>query len=320
MDRLIAALPGLFTLLGTGFALALLASVIYIFHKLRTPPRRTVAWAISNSTASDPSELDSPLDFDSWKLTSQRGEYRGLAFPVWDITGLCPTGPTIILTPGWGDSRVGALQRVQHLAPTCARVIAWDPPGLGQAPGKTSLGVHEPDLLLQLIESLDTKPEHIVLYGSSMGAGISIAAAARCSSTLLGVIAEAPYQLAHTPAYNVLRESGIPWKISGPIAFAFLGARVGVGARWRSYDRAALAAQLRCPLLVIHGTSDTTCPVNDGKTIANAAPQGTLVEIPDAGHNNLWNEEPHTAACASACADFMHTLASSTGTPVASSG
>ncbi|MHC4975136.1 MAG: alpha/beta hydrolase [Planctomycetota bacterium] len=321
MDRLLDALPGLLLLLSAGLIVAMVCMSWYTYHRLRTPPRRTAAWAISRGVASQPSELDSPLEHEEWSFTSRRGWFKGLAIPVWDIVGLDRSGPVLIVTPGWGDSRVGSLRRVEHLASVCSRVIAWDPPGLGEAPGRTTLGVHEPELLCGLIEHIDTPHDRIVLYGSSMGAGISIATGARSDPPLRAVIAEAPYIEARTPAYNVLRESGLPWRVNGPLAFALLGFRLGIGWRWRSFDRAHDSARLCAPLLVIHGTEDTTCPLLDSRRIARASDRGSLVEIHDAGHNNLWTEEPYMSACSNACEGFIRRLeTTATDTPASSSG
>ncbi|MFG0257967.1 MAG: alpha/beta hydrolase [Phycisphaerales bacterium JB043] len=320
MDRLLDALPGLFLLLGTGFVLSIIALTWYTYHRLRTPPRRTAAWAVSRGIASTPDELDTTLSFTDESLTPTSGWWRGARIPYWDIEGLDRDAPVLVITPGWGDSRVGSLRRVERLASSCSRIIAWDPPGLGEAGGRTTLGVHEPALLLELCGQLGTPLEQIVLYGSSMGAGISIAASAHDDTPLRGVIAEAPYIAARTPAYNVLRESGIPWRINGSLAFALLGLRLGVGAHWNSFSRLALARALRCPLLVIHGTVDTTCPLDDARQIVDHASHASLIEIDGAGHNNMWSEEPYASACADACERFIRELPALTGIPVSSSG
>jgi pimeloyl-ACP methyl ester carboxylesterase len=53
------------------------------------------------------------------------------------------------------------------------------------------------------------------------------------------------------------------------------------------YDRAAQAAQLQCPLLVLHGSDDPICPTSAGKAIADAAKYGRYVEIAGGEHGGL---------------------------------
>ena len=119
------------------------------------------------------------------------------------------------------------------------------------------------------------------------------------------IIAEAPYRHAPTPARNVLRIRGLPYRWNIAPAFALLGLRFGVGARWSGFDRALHAAGLACPLVVIHGELDEVCPMNDGREIA-AAGRGVLVAVPDAGHHGLWTHPESAAVCVGAVREFLN--------------
>jgi pimeloyl-ACP methyl ester carboxylesterase len=68
-----------------------------------------------------------------------------------------------------------------------------------------------------------------------------------------------------------------------------------VGTRWRGFDRAVLAARVKCPLVVLHGDLDAVCPVADGEAIAQAAARGKLVVVRGGGHLDLWSEPAFTA-------------------------
>ena len=61
------------------------------------------------------------------------------------------------------------------------------------------------------------------------------------------------------------------------------------------------------PLLVLHGTEDEVCPVQDGRAIAAAVPGGRakIVEVAGASHNNLWTDERFIPVCAGAVAEFV---------------
>lgn len=305
-----ADLIGLAELLGAGLAVVIVAVVWFTAHRLRHPPRKTEAWAASRRVPADPGELDPPRSFRGSEVTLDRFDV-----PVWEIDGDDPEGPAVILTPGWGDSRLGALARLTAITPWASTVIAWDPPGLGATPGACGLGVSEPALLAELAEHVGSG-RAVVLFGWSLGAGVSLAAAER-SRGVSAVIAESPYRRAATPARNVLRAAALPYRINLPVALALVGTRLGIGPWWRGFDRAAIAARVRVPVLVIHGSADTVSPPADGRDIADAAPLGALVEIDGAGHNDLWTDAGFSSTATRAVSEFSSRLR---GSPAGSPG
>ncbi len=277
---------GLLALLTLGLIIAWAIGVGAIVHSLTHPPRRTYAWAVARGMPSDPFECQPAMAFETWTLDSQ-----GRTFDIWDIKGTNKNGPTAILCHGWGDSRLGGLLRARHLRDRCARVLLWDMPGHGESPGRCTLGTKERTELAALINTCNDRP--IILYGWSMGAGLCIAAAAKSEANIIGVIAEAPYSLAITPARAVISQMHVPHTSTLTPAMWLLGIRFGIGPSWRGFDRTQLAASLTCPLLVIHGTEDDICPYADGKAIAEAAPRGEIGIVEHGGHNDLWTNPHH---------------------------
>lgn len=307
---------GLLELLAIGYAIFVAALIVYSAWALTHPHRKTYAWAVSRGRPGDPSELPgSGRAFNTWEFNA-----RGRTLAVWDIEGDCPSGPTMVLSHGWADSRLGGLIRVPFLAPVASRLILWDVRGHGEAPGACHLGTTEVEDLLALIEAVagTTKggdgSAGLVLYGWSLGAGVSIAAAAR-SGSVAGVIAEAPYRQVITPARNVMRGFRLPYRLNLPPAMWILGTLFGVGPGWRGFDRAVLASKMRCPLLVIHGDQDAVCPVQDARDIAGAAPRAELLVVPGAGHNNLWTEPAFADRCAGAARGFIDGIAARSPRP-----
>ncbi len=295
-----AAAWSLLLLLCGGLSLAIIGLTLYTMRVLTHPYRRTYASALARSQPGEPSELrgetGGPRPYTSWDF-----DVGGTRLPGWDCPGDNPHGPTIILCHGWGDSRIGGLSRLAVLAPTAARLILWDMPGHGDAPGTCALGTREVAALFALIERIGGP---VVLYGWSLGAGVSIAAAA-VSPDVRAVVAEAPYRQPWTPARNVLRAFGLPWRINLPLAMAALGVMFRVEPRWRGFDRAQIAASLTCPILVLHGSEDDICPPQDGRDIAGAAPHGTFALIPGAGHHGLWSDAATAATCMGHVAAFL---------------
>jgi pimeloyl-ACP methyl ester carboxylesterase len=321
---------GLLQLLAAGYATFLASLIAYTAWMLTHPPRKTYAWAVARGRPGDPSELPGRgREFAVWTFAS-----RGLTFEVWDVAGDAPEGPTVILTHGWADSRLGGLARAPMLAMGASRLILWDLRGHGGAPGWCRLGTAEVEDLVELVgvvkgkESGEHYPcratgngtgggqEHypcratgsgtggIVLYGWSLGAGVSIAAAAR-GIGVAGVIAEAPYRRVETPARNVMRGFRLPHALNLPPAMWGLGVLFGAGAAWREFDRALHAGRLACPLLVLHGEHDAVCPVEDARAIAAAASKADLVIVAGAGHNNLWTDPASAEVCGRVALAFL---------------
>lgn len=322
---------GLAYLLLVGLVVFVALTTWAVIDRLRKPPRRTYASAVARSDPGDPSELVPARAFRAFSFSAPATRRTPAAtLPAWEIQGDLshdPAAPIVIATPGWGDSKVGVLTRLGALAPLASRVIAWDPSGMGEAPGKCNLGTEADVLaLVALVDaaSASTSParadaaQHgespavarapVILFGWSMGAGISIAAArllAQRNEPPLAVIAEAPYRLAATPVVNYLRLIRMPHRATRPLAMLYLGYRLRGTSDWSTFDRARLARDLASPLLVLHGTADTICPVDDGRAIAAAAPSALVVTIEGAGHNNLWTDDRFATQCARGIADFV---------------
>jgi pimeloyl-ACP methyl ester carboxylesterase len=303
---------GLVLLLALGAVVATLLVVGWTIRAITRPPRRTYASALAKGRPGEPSQLTphadgTPRTFEDWTI-----KHRGVDLPVWDMRGDASDGPTVILSHGWGDSRIGALTRAHFLLPLASRVVMWDMPGHGDAPGSTRMGVDEHEALRTLVERVVASGSHrVVLMGWSLGAGVSVRAASNWSDTaassIVGVIAEAPYRLAITPARNMLRAFGMPHGWIADWAMGFIGADLGVGWHWKKtepFDRQKYAAQLRMPLLVLHGERDDISPVADGEAIANAA-NGTLIRLPEGEHHGLWTTESTAITCYEAVRDFV---------------
>jgi pimeloyl-ACP methyl ester carboxylesterase len=299
---------GLLLLLLVGLVPSVTLMTVLMMHRLTHPPRKTYAWAVSRSKPGTPMELPSARAFEAVLL-----KLGGRELPGWRIVGDDPRGPLVVHTPGWGDSRLGVLPRLEGFLARASAVLTWDPPGLGDAEGTCDLGVSEPRLLAELVErEIEGDPSlvdrGIVLFGSSLGGSVSIVTAAsrdvapatafharlseRARAAIRGVLAEAPYRLAPTPAHNVMELSGLPHRVNGALAFWLLGLTRG-GPAWRGFDRALHAANLGCPLLVVHPELDEVSPLEDGQAIAAAVPggRGRLAVIAGGSHNTLWTDE-----------------------------
>lgn len=327
-------------LLALGLALGLAWLIHVTMRSLARPPRRGYAWAVARSRPSDPSELPKPRRFEVVAFGHNALE----SAPIWLIDGDDPSGPVAIFCHGWGESKIDVLPRLEALAPVCSRIISWDLPGHGEAPpGPSPLGTSEWNQLIRLVELaqgedldarsreademmanledeadweafFDSPPKpgapRVVLYGYSLGAGVAIEVAGDRPNRVAGVIAESPYRLAATPARNMLALKRLPWRFNLPPAMFLLGLSRHRGPRWTGFDRATLAKDLKCPLLVLHGEADEISPLQDGRDIAITAgtgrdephtpSTGSLVTLPGATHFDLWMDPARTEARAAA--------------------
>lgn len=271
---------GLLILLAEGAGLIVVVGTWWLIHAMTHPQRRSYAFALARRIPSDPSEVGLKAD----KITFNFRD--GTTSPGWLIEGRRAAGPIVIMSHGWNSSRYQAIARAPLLADIASRVVLYDLRGHGDSTAPSCrMGIVEVDDLISVIDRVATDGKPIVLFGTSMGAGISIAAAARTGSPrVAGVIAEGAYRRLFEPLAAHLKCVKLPI-----FPFAFLGwfyVEWSLG-RFGKFDRAWFAARLQCPLLVLHGSDDRVCSMEEAKRIAEAAPQGTLVAIEGGGHGDL---------------------------------
>lgn len=302
--------------LAAGLAIAWAIVVARTAWIIGHPPRRTYAWAVSRGLPGDPSEMPKPRRFESWTYSSEGP--RPWTTPVWTIEGDDPEGPVVIFSHGWGESKEAVLSRLDVLAPRCSKIVAWDLPGHGESTARASpLGTTEGEYLRQLTEyaqgedtgeqrrraaELESTLEdaadwdefygspkpgapRVVLHGFSLGGGVGLCTAMVAGLRVAAVIAESPYRLPWTPAERVMRLRGMPtWCVLRPALWLLGLSRES----FRGFDRTGVASLVMCPVLVVHGSIDEICPIEDGRAIAAAAKRGRLEVIEGADHNDLW--------------------------------
>jgi uncharacterized protein len=271
-------------LLGLGLALWLAVTIGFVLRLLTRPKRKGYGWAVARGLPAEPSEGNFPdSQIDEWSVRS-----RGVDLPVWAIMNEGNAGgPTLVLCHAWGESRVSLLAWAEALYPHAGRVVLWDMPGHGEAAGASTLGMREPTDLAAVVESLSGEQERgaVVLLGLSMGAGVAIACGADLAEpahpALAGVIAIGPPRRVHEPASRLFSLVGLPWLVGGRPALRLLAWRLG---RWRWFDRLDSARRLNVPLLVLTGEADELCLPEEGRLLAEAAPEGRFLELPGVRH------------------------------------
>lgn len=145
-------------------------------------------------------------------------------------------------------------------------VLAWDYRGYGTSEGQPSEATFysdSEDAYDYLARQLGVPPERVLLLGRSLGGASAVHVASL--KPVAGLVLESTFV------------SGRRMLVRWPI-FPF--------DRYRSRDK---LRQIRCPVLIIHGTQDSTIPFQHGQILFEAAnPPKQSWWVEGAGHNDLF--------------------------------
>ena len=180
-------------------------------------------------------------------------------------------GPAVLWLYGNGET-IGAIAPIlKAFRPPGAALLVLDYPGYGASGGKASeAGIYETATAgyETLAARPDTDPERIVVYGRSMGSAAATWIAAR--RPVAGLVLESPF----TSAREMSRQH------YGLFPRAVL--RLGL-------DNLTTIAQVRAPILILHGTADRLVPIKMGQRVAQAAAGPVeFVSLEGASHNETY--------------------------------
>lgn len=213
-------------------------------------------------------------------------------------------GDAVLLMPGWGGS-IADLGQLRREMVDGFRVVAVDLPGSGRSqpqPRHYTPGYYRQDaaVLLGLLDALGIGAAH--LAGFSDGGELALLMAALRPGRALSVFSwGAIGQIVASPADLDELAAAItsPSRALAPLA-AYLTEAYGrtnaavMTQTWSSAMRGildaggdisrSLAAQIRCPALLIAGTYDERCSPDRTRELAEAIPRGQFAEAHGAGH------------------------------------
>jgi len=215
------------------------------------------------------------------RYTVPVGEAGAEQLALWWLPHADPRAPALLYLHGTFRNLYGNLPKINALREAGFSVLAVDYRGWGEStaivPSEDSIAADAARAFAEL-QQLQPAPGRRVLYGHSMGG----AAAVRLGSTLHGgsdygaLVLESTF----TRMPDVAAEAG------------FWG---GVAASVTSleFDSLSRIGRIDAPLLMLHGTRDTTVPVALGRRLRDAAPPGTTwVEVPNGTHSRMFSEAP----------------------------
>jgi pimeloyl-ACP methyl ester carboxylesterase len=147
----------------------------------------------------------------------------------------------------------------------------------------------------------------VVVVGPSMGGAITLAYAFREERPVIrGLILEAP---AADIREKARLRSGEALPVGGPIGDVLMASgrlfvSMRTGLDFDKVDYVERADELSVPVLLFHGTDDSTVPVEIGQALSDARPDLVELHVVDgAAHVRAWNENPD--AYRTTIADFL---------------
>ncbi|WP_270729307.1 alpha/beta hydrolase [Shimia sp. Alg240-R146] len=122
-----------------------------------------------------------------------------------------------------------------------------------------------------------------IVYGESLGAAVAIGLNASAASDHMKGVGPADAIILEAPFTSIKALAQHHYPALTPL-------QVYTEGQW---DSLRWAAQLRHPLLVIHGTNDSLISIEMGRQIFSAAPSEskTFLAVKGAGHTDLWRSD-----------------------------
>ncbi|MCP5001061.1 MAG: alpha/beta hydrolase [Hyphomicrobiales bacterium] len=192
----------------------------------------------------------------------------GTQITVWRKAPANGNSPTVLYFHGNGGNLAGRAKCFQQIIDSGMGLYAPTYRGYAGAGGVPS----ETALIGDALEHFDRANGaggDIVIHGESLGTGVAVAVAAKRDARAL--LLEAPY----TGAVDVA-SAAYPWL---PVSLLMKDPFV-------SRDK---ISDIEEPLLVIHGTKDTTIPFRQGQALYEmAGDPKQMVAYEGAGHSDLW--------------------------------
>jgi fermentation-respiration switch protein FrsA (DUF1100 family) len=179
---------------------------------------------------------------------------------------------TVVLFHGNAGNLTDRIEKLALLHSLNVSVCAIDYRGYGRSegrPGEAGLYADADAAYDYLCHELGVEPESIVLYGVSLGGAVAVDLA--CRKPVGAVILESTF----TSAKDMARK-----------ALPFLPPELYLRTK---LDSAGKIEGINAPLLLMHGTRDSTVPIEHARRLYEEASQPkTLVEIPGAAHNDMF--------------------------------
>jgi fermentation-respiration switch protein FrsA (DUF1100 family) len=180
-----------------------------------------------------------------------------------------PGNPTILYFHGNGGNLADRAERVRTYQNSGIGIFMMSYRGYGGSTGRPTeqANVADGKLAYDWLVGSGIRPDHIVLYGESLGSGVAVQVA--LDRPVAGVILDAPY----TSIVEL-----------GAQVHPFLPVRLLL---WDRYETIRYIGRMGAPVLVLHGERDQVVPVEMGRAVFAAAPDPKrIATFPEAEHSD----------------------------------
>lgn len=227
------------------------------------------------------------------------------AIPAWAIGAAgSRQGLWAVHVHGAGSTRAGTLRGVIAASkaglPSLVATYRNSAEGPRSGRGRSHLGFTESRDIESALEHLvEGGAQRFVLFGWSMGtqALLPLAASDRWQSRVAGVVLDSPaldwmgtlrMNLGQARLPGALARGAASW-IESPRRSRLVG--IDEPIPLHRMDWVQRAGEIQAPVLIHHGTGDTSTPFSDSERFVEAAPEAQLVRT-SAGHTVGWNVDP----------------------------
>ena len=182
-----------------------------------------------------------------------------------------PGRPTFLYFHGNAGGLITRADRIKRFAGAGLGVFMPAFRGYAGSSGKPSEVAIVADALLayDYLRKAGIAPDDIIAYGELLGSGVAVQLAA--TRTVGALILDAPY--------TSLPDIGKRLYPFAPVA-TFMVDR---------FESKKHIAKVKAPILILHGTNDTTIPIELGRSLFDAAPEPKeMAAIQGAGHSEIY--------------------------------
>jgi len=206
---------------------------------------------------------------------------RTEALALWWLPQPDPAAPTLLYLHGTFRNLYQNLPKIDALRALGFAVLAVDYRGWGDSaaivPSEASITA-DAAVAWAEVRRRQPQPQRRVIYGHSMGGAVAVTLA----SSLRG-----------GQDYGALVLESTFTRLPDVAAAAGFWGRVAGSLTTLQFDSLSRIGRIDAPLLMLHGSADTTVPVELGRRLRDAAPPGVRwVQVPGGSHSRLHTDAP----------------------------
>ena len=215
------------------------------------------------------------LDAQSLRLRTAGGK---TLFAWWVPAPGAAPAPAVVVMHGWGVNASFMLPAAPPLHAAGFAVLLIDARCHGDSDDEdfTSLPRFAEDIetgLDWLKQQPGVDSARLAVMGHSVGAGAALLCAAR-RADVRAVVSLSAFAHPREVMLRMMAEAHIPYPVLGWYVLRHVQ-RV-IGARFDDFAPLTSMRQIRCPVLLVHGTNDKVVPFEDARCLQAASLQGTV--------------------------------------------